>query len=134
MNIRPLLLPPTSNPSAFPSLLKRIYDPFGILLSIFILNYTTLAPPSSYRFLLSSRDSLTWSRLGWYEHIVAMGSFFGWNPVFHEFTKGERDFTSQPTQPQAAATGSFTQPQAQSGTIRTSPYRYLIPKFNFYVP
>ena len=68
-NIRPLLLPPASNPSASPSLLKRIYDIFGILLSILILNYT-----ASPFILLSARDSLlTWSRLGWYGHIIIMG-------------------------------------------------------------
>ena len=67
--IRPLLLPPASNPSASPSLLKRIYDLFGILLSIFILNYT-----ASPFVLLSARDSLlTWSRLGWYGHVVVLG-------------------------------------------------------------
>jgi len=69
-NIRPLLLPPASNPSASPPFLKRIYDLFGILLSIFILNYA-----ASPFILLSARDSLlTWSRLGWYGHIIVMGS------------------------------------------------------------
>ena len=80
-NIRPLLLPPISDPSASPSLLKRIYDLLGILLSIFILNYTVTP-----FILLSARDSLlTWSRLGWYGHIVVMGSlvfFFGGGTQF----------------------------------------------------
>ena len=68
-NIRPLLLPPASNPPASPSLLKRIYDLFGIIVSIFILNYA-----ASPFILLSARDSLlTWSRLGWYGHVVVMG-------------------------------------------------------------
>ena len=68
-NIRPLLLPPASNPSASPSLLKRIYDLFGILLSILILNYA-----ASPFILLSARDSLlTWSNLGWYGHVIVMG-------------------------------------------------------------
>ena len=80
-NIRPLLLPPASNPSAPPSLLKRIYDLLGILLSILILNYA-----ASPFILLSARDSLlTWSRLGWYGHIVVMGGlvfFFGGGTKF----------------------------------------------------
>ncbi|KAF8816510.1 endoplasmic reticulum protein [Phlegmacium glaucopus] len=68
-NIRPLLLPPASNPSAPPSILKRIYDLLGILFSILILNYT-----ASPFILLTARDSmLTWSRLGWYGHIIVMG-------------------------------------------------------------
>ena len=80
-NIRPLLLPPASNPSASPSLLKRIYDLFGVLLSIFILNYA--AAPF---ILLSTNESLlTWSRLGWYGHIVVVGGlvfFYGGGSKF----------------------------------------------------
>jgi len=80
-NIRPLLLPPASNPSASPSLLKRIYDLVGVLLSIFILNYA-----ASPFILLSTRESLlTWSRLGWYGHIVVMGGlvfFYGGGTKF----------------------------------------------------
>ena len=80
-NIRPLLLPPPSNPSASPSLLKRIYDLFGIILSILILNYA-----ASPFILLSASDSLlTWSRLGWYGHIIVMGGlvfFYGGGTKF----------------------------------------------------
>ena len=80
-NIRPLLLPPASKSSASPSPLKRIYDLFGVLLSIFILNYV-----ASPFILLSTRESLlTWSRLGWYGHIVVMGSlvfFYGGGTKF----------------------------------------------------
>ena len=80
-NIRPLLLPPASNPSASPSLLKKIYDLLGVVLSIFILNYA-----ASPFILLSTRESLlTWSRLGWYGHIVVMGSlvfFYGGGTKF----------------------------------------------------
>ena len=69
-NIRPLLLPPASNPSASPSLLKRIYDLLGIVLTSAILNYT--ACPF---ILLTVRDSfLTWGQLGWYGHVIVMGS------------------------------------------------------------
>ena len=80
-NIRPLLLPPASNPFASPSLLKRIYDLSGVLLSIFILNYT-----ASPFILLSTHETLlTWSRLGWYGHIVVMGGlvfFYGGGTKF----------------------------------------------------
>ena len=80
-NIRPLLLPPASNPSASPSIPKRIYDLLGVLLSIFILNYA-----ASPFILLSTRESLlTWSRLGWYGHIVVMGGlmfFYGGGTKF----------------------------------------------------
>ena len=69
-NIRPLLLPPASNPSASPSLLKRIYDLSGITLTILILNYSA----SPFMLLTASDSLLTWSRLGWYGHIVVMGS------------------------------------------------------------
>ena len=69
-NIRPLLLPPASNPTASPSLLKRLYDLSGIILSILILNYAA----SPFILLTSSDSLLTWSRLGWYGHIVVMGS------------------------------------------------------------
>ena len=68
-NIRPLLLPPASNPSASPSPLKRIYDLLGLLLSILILNYAA-AP---FVLLTASDSLLTWSRLGWYGHIIVMG-------------------------------------------------------------
>jgi len=68
-NIRPLLLPPASNPSAPPSILKRIYDLLGTFVSILILNYA-----ASPFILLTARDSvLTWSQLGWYGHIIVMG-------------------------------------------------------------
>ena len=78
-HIRPLLLrppTPTSNPSGFPSLLKMIYDVLGVVLTMFILNYS-----ASPFILLSTRESLvTWSRLGWYGHVVVMGGlvfFYG---------------------------------------------------------
>ena len=82
-NIRPLLLlPPTSNPSASASLLKRIYDLSGIILTILILNYCT----SPFVLLTTSSDSLLiWSRLGWYGHIVVLGSlafFYGGGTKF----------------------------------------------------
>ena len=68
-NIRPLLLLPPA--SASPSLLKRIYDVLGVLLSIFTLNY--IAAP--YVLLFTRESLLTWSRLGWYGHIVILGGF-----------------------------------------------------------
>ena len=75
-NIRPLLLPSACNPSVSPSLPKRIYDLSGVLLSIFVLNYV-----ASPFMLLSTRESLlTWSRLGWYGHIVVMGGLVFFYP------------------------------------------------------
>ena len=53
----------------------------GVLLSVFILNYA-----ASPFILLSTRESLlTWSRLGWYGHIVVMGAlvfFYGGGTKF----------------------------------------------------
>jgi len=80
-NIRPLLLPPVSNPSASPSLLKRIYDLSGIILTTLILNYAA----SPFILLTASDSLLTWSRLGWYGHIVVMGGlvfFYGGGTKF----------------------------------------------------
>lgn len=83
-NIRPLLLPPASNPNASPSLLKRLYDLAGIILSIMILNYA-----ASPFILLSAKDSiLTWQRLGWYGHIVIMGSLVFFYAGGAKFFKG----------------------------------------------
>ena len=80
-NIRPLLLPPASKASAALSLLKRIYDLLGVLLSVSILNYA-----ASPFILLSARESLlTWSRLGWYGHIIVIGGlvfFYGGGTKF----------------------------------------------------
>ncbi|PPR01662.1 hypothetical protein CVT26_013103 [Gymnopilus dilepis] len=68
-NIRPLLLPPPDKPHASPSLLKRLYDISGVILSFMILNYA-----ASPFILLSAEDSIkTWARLGWYGHIIVMG-------------------------------------------------------------
>jgi lysophospholipid acyltransferase len=51
-------------------LLKRLYDLAGIILTTMILNYA-----ASPFILLSAKDSiLSWNRLGWYGHIVVMGS------------------------------------------------------------
>ena len=120
-NIRPLFLPPVSNPSASPSLLKRVYDLFGVFLSILILNYT-----ASPFILLSARDSLlTWSRLGWYGHIVVMGSlvfFYGGGTKFFmglQKAKGISPPSSVKVATAAAAVrqqgaGSYTQQARQS--------------------
>jgi lysophospholipid acyltransferase len=83
-NIRPLLLPPASNPNASPTLLKRLYDLAGIILSAMILNYA-----ASPFILLSAKDSiLTWQRLGWYGHIVIMGSLVFFYAGGAKFFKG----------------------------------------------
>ncbi|KAJ3495292.1 hypothetical protein NLJ89_g10651 [Agrocybe chaxingu] len=67
-NIRPLLLP--TYPHDPPSLVKRLYDLGGVILSAMILNYA-----ASPFIILSAKDSIaTWKALGWYGHIVIMGS------------------------------------------------------------
>lgn len=70
-NIRPLLLPPPSaSQNVPPTLLKRIYDLLGVLVSVIILNYT--AAPF---IILNFGDSIyMWKVLGWYGHIIIMGS------------------------------------------------------------
>ena len=116
-NIRPLLLSPVSSPSASPSLLKRVYDFFGVFLSILILNYT-----ASPLILLSAHNSLlTWSRLGWYGHIVVMGSlvlFFGGGTKFFMGLQKAKGI-SHPSSIKVAAVrqqaaGSYTQRARQS--------------------
>ncbi|KAF5320661.1 hypothetical protein D9619_001199 [Psilocybe cf. subviscida] len=62
-NFRPLVL-------KAPWIVQRIYDLLGIVISAMILNYS-----ASPFILLSGRDSiLSWKRLGWYGHIIIMGS------------------------------------------------------------
>jgi len=106
-NIRPLLLPPASNPSASPSL-KRIYDLFGFILSIFILNYA--AAPF---ILLSTRESLlTWSRLGWYGHVVVMGGllfFYGGGTKFFMSLQRAKGILPASTKVAAAAAAATVQ-------------------------
>ncbi|KJA21611.1 hypothetical protein HYPSUDRAFT_140361 [Hypholoma sublateritium FD-334 SS-4] len=87
-NFRPLLVPPPSAPANTPpSLAKRLYDVSSIVLSAFILNYS-----ASPFILLSGRDSITtWNRLGWYGHIIVMGSLLvfslGGNKYFRALQK-----------------------------------------------
>ena len=105
--IRPLLIPPTSNPSASPFILKRIYDLFGVLLSISILNYA-----ASPIVLLSARESLlTWSRLGWYGHIVVMGGlvfFYGGGTSFFMKVRKGRRIILRPSNKVSAAAAAVT--------------------------
>lgn len=69
-NFRPFFVSPSAPADAPPSFAKRIYDISSIILSAMILNYS--AAPF---IILSARDSITtWIRLGWYGHIVVMGS------------------------------------------------------------
>ena len=114
-NIRPLLLPPASNPSASPSLFKRIYDLLGVLLSIVILNYS--AAPF---ILLGARESLlTWSRLGWYGHIIVMGSlvfFYGGGTKFFTGLQKAKGILPPSKAPVAAQNGTATKSSAVSGT------------------
>jgi lysophospholipid acyltransferase len=65
-NIRPLLLPA---PGEKLSAAKQLYDVVGTILSTAILNYA-----ASPFMLLSAADSFTtWSRLGYYGHIIVGG-------------------------------------------------------------
>ncbi|KAF9531014.1 MBOAT, membrane-bound O-acyltransferase family-domain-containing protein [Crepidotus variabilis] len=84
-NIRPLLLPTPTNPSG--SSLKPVYDVLGTVTSIAILNYS--AAPF---IILSASDSIrTWNVLGWYGHIVIIGSllffYFGGTRYFRGLQK-----------------------------------------------
>lgn len=75
-NLRPLLLPADYNPKTSgklppPSLAKRLYDVVGIICTVLLTNYT--AAPF---MLLSIRSSLQgWGALGWYGHVMIVGSF-----------------------------------------------------------
>ncbi|KLO10167.1 MBOAT-domain-containing protein [Schizopora paradoxa] len=75
-NLRPLLLPADYNPKTSgklpsPSLAKRLYDVVGIACTVLLTNYT--AAPF---MLLSIRSSLQgWGALGWYGHVMIVGSF-----------------------------------------------------------
>ncbi|KAF9563341.1 endoplasmic reticulum protein [Agrocybe pediades] len=69
-NFRPLLVAPASKPNAPNSAFKPIYDLGGIVLSAMILNYA-----ASPFIILSAKDSVTtWKALGWYGHVIVMGS------------------------------------------------------------
>lgn len=66
-NFRPLFLPAEGQPT---TMVKRFYDFAGCIVSLLILNYVT--PPF---MLLTWNDSITaWSRLGWYGHVIIMGT------------------------------------------------------------
>ncbi|KAF9076609.1 MBOAT, membrane-bound O-acyltransferase family-domain-containing protein [Rhodocollybia butyracea] len=67
VNFRPFFLPPEGQP---PTATKRLYDLTTAIVSLLVLNYT--AAPF---MLLTWKDSIAgWSVLGWYGHIVIIGS------------------------------------------------------------
>ncbi|KAF9468769.1 endoplasmic reticulum protein [Collybia nuda] len=65
-NIRPLLLP---KPGEKSSGLKEFYDLLGTVLSTAILNYAA----SPFMLLTASSSITTWSRLGYYGHVIIGG-------------------------------------------------------------
>lgn len=65
-NIRPLLLPKSGEK---PSGLKEFYDLLGTVLSTAILNYAA----SPFMLLTASSSVTTWSRLGYYGHVIIGG-------------------------------------------------------------
>jgi len=66
--LRPLLLPPSTSSPSTP--LKKAYDVMAVLLSITILNYS-----ASPFIILGGKESVkTWIALGWYGHIIVLGS------------------------------------------------------------
>lgn len=66
-NIRPLLVP---TPGEKPSGLKAFYDLLGSVLSTAILNYAA----SPFMLLTASSSFTTWSRLGYYGHVIIGGA------------------------------------------------------------
>ncbi|KAJ7667617.1 endoplasmic reticulum protein [Mycena polygramma] len=66
-NIRPLVLPP---PGAPPTIAKRAYDVVGTIITILVLNYAA----SPFMLLTAKASFTTWGRLGFYGHIVILGS------------------------------------------------------------
>jgi len=101
-NIRPLLLPAPNQP---PSVVKRIYDLAGNVLSILVLNYA--AAPF---MILTVTDSLAvWKRLGFYGHIIVFGGllFFrvGGSGYFKRL-QVKRGIVEQAKKPKGAANGT----------------------------
>ncbi|GAW08253.1 endoplasmic reticulum protein [Lentinula edodes] len=67
MNFRPFFLPAEGQPI---TTAKRLYDFVGALISLLVLNYV-----ASPFMLLTWENSITgWTRLGWYGHVIVMGS------------------------------------------------------------
>lgn len=66
-NVRPLLLPA---PGQSPSLVKRLYDLGGTVLSAAILNYAA----SPFMLLTAESSFIAWTRLGFYGHIIIGGT------------------------------------------------------------
>ncbi|KAF8164820.1 endoplasmic reticulum protein [Crassisporium funariophilum] len=125
-NIRPLLLAPPSNPTASPSIMKRLYDLASIILSALILNYA-----ASPFIILSAKDSVTtWKRLGWYGHIVIMGSlvFFyaGGTKVFRGMQKRRGILPAKP-KGGASANGKANGVDTNGTNTPTSEKNFVLP-------
>ncbi|KAJ6627426.1 endoplasmic reticulum protein [Mycena sp. CBHHK59/15] len=66
-SFRPLVLPA---PGAPPSLAKQAYDVAGTVVSILLLNYAA----SPFMLLTATSSFTSWTRLGWYGHIIIGGA------------------------------------------------------------
>jgi lysophospholipid acyltransferase len=85
-NIRPLLLPKDGEK---PSGWKELYDLLGTLLSTAILNYAA----SPFMLLTASSSLTTWSRLGYYGHVIIGGGlvfFYAGGTKFFKRLQAER--------------------------------------------
>ncbi|KAJ3863661.1 endoplasmic reticulum protein [Lentinula novae-zelandiae] len=67
MNFRPFFLPAEGQPI---TTAKRLYDFVGALISLLVLNYVA----SPFMLLTWENSIIGWTRLGWYGHVVIMGS------------------------------------------------------------
>jgi lysophospholipid acyltransferase len=92
-------------------LLKRLYDLTGVILTMMVLNYA--ASP----FILLTVKNLMWSwqRLGWYGHIVIIGSllfFYAGGTAFFEQVQKEKvigpPVRGKPVNGEAKLNGSTT--------------------------
>jgi len=124
-NFRPLLVAPASKPDAPASSFKPIYDLGGIVLSAMILNYS-----ASPFIILSAKDSITtWKSLGWYGHVIVMGSlvFFyaGGTKFFRNLQK--KKGVLPPPRGKPAAPGSDTNGTSSGVSTPLSEKNFVMP-------
>lgn len=122
-NIRPLLLPTPTNPN--PSPLKPVYDILGTVTSVMILNYT--AAPF---IILSASDSIrTWKVLGWYGHVIVMGSllffYFGGTRYFRGLQKAKGILP--PSKGKPGATNGVSTPLAEKNFVLPPSVDKIVP-------
>jgi lysophospholipid acyltransferase len=133
-NFRPLIVPPPgSSAKPPPAIVKHIYDLLGILVSILILNYA-----ASPFIILSARDSITtWQRLGWYGHIIILGSLvffsFGGNKYFRALQK-KRGVLPPPRTAAKPANGSANGNGSVNGTPVSEKNFILPPSVDKVIP